>query len=75
LYQKGKKETIDGGASIVVPIMYAKNATAAFYSLYDTINVTPQEGMTAAQLGLVKRISKIVANFVNLLYNVKGATI
>lgn len=37
---------IDGGASIVTPLMYAKNTTAQFYNGYDQLNVTPQEGFT-----------------------------
>lgn len=40
---------IDGGASIVTPLMYAKNTTAAFYNGYDQLNTTPQEGFTTAQ--------------------------
>lgn len=38
-----------GGASIIVPLMYAKNSTAKPYSGYGTIDTTPQQGMTAAQ--------------------------
>ena len=40
---------LNGGASIIVPLMYAKNSTAAPYSGYGIINTTPQEGITAAQ--------------------------
>src|SRR3990167_1316058 len=40
--------TEDGGASLVVPLMYAKNSTAKSYSGYGTIDVTPQEGLSAA---------------------------
>lgn len=43
------KITEDGGATLVVPLMYAKNATAKSYSGYGTIDVTPSEGLTAAQ--------------------------
>jgi hypothetical protein len=38
-----------GGAKIVVPVMYAQNSTAGSYSGYDTIDITPQEGISAAQ--------------------------
>lgn len=39
----------NGGASIVVPLMYAKNTTAKSYSGYGIIDTTPQEGLSAAQ--------------------------
>lgn len=38
----------NGGASIVVPLMYGKNSTAKSYSGYGIIDTTPQEGLTAA---------------------------
>lgn len=40
---------IDGGATIVTPLMYAKNTTAQFYNGYDQLNTQPQEGFTTAQ--------------------------
>ena len=43
------KTTKSGGASILVRLMSAKNATAQFYSGYDVLDVTPTEGMTVAQ--------------------------
>ena len=43
------KITEDGGASLVVPLMYGKNTTAKSYSGYGIIDTTPQEGLTAAQ--------------------------
>lgn len=39
----------NGGASIVVPLMYGKNTTAKPYAGYGIIDTTPQEGLTAAQ--------------------------
>ena len=39
----------DGGATLVVPLMYAKNSTAKSYSGYGTIDTTPSEGLSAAQ--------------------------
>lgn len=41
--------SVDGGATIVTPLMYAKNTTAQFYNGYDQLNTTPQEGFTTAQ--------------------------
>lgn len=48
LNSKGKI-TESGGASVVIPVMYGKNATAANYSGYGIIDTTPQEGASAAQ--------------------------
>jgi hypothetical protein len=49
-FLKDKGQVIlDGGATITVPLMYAKNTTAAFYNGYDPIDVTPQEGFTVGQ--------------------------
>ena len=48
LEQKAKKEK-QGGASILVPLMTGKNDAVTWYSGYDTLNTTPQEGMTMAQ--------------------------
>lgn len=39
----------DGGASILIPVMYAKNNTAQSYSGYDTLDTTPQDGFTSTQ--------------------------
>jgi hypothetical protein len=38
-----------GGASIIVPLRTSKNTTAGFYDGFQTIDVTPQEELTAAQ--------------------------
>lgn len=44
-----KKRKLTGGESIVVPIMYEANSTANSYTGYDTLDVTPQDGVTLAQ--------------------------
>lgn len=49
LKQAGQVRTISGGAKIVLPLMYGQNDTAASYSAYDTISITPQTGITAAE--------------------------
>ena len=41
--------TVSGGAKIVVPIIYGTNSTAASYSGTDTIAVTAQTGISAAE--------------------------
>lgn len=46
---RGKLKVIDGGESIVVPLMYGKNTTAGFYSKYGVIDTSPQEGITSAR--------------------------
>ncbi len=43
------KLTEDGGATLVVPLMYGKNSTAKSYSGYGVIDTTPSEGLSAAQ--------------------------
>lgn len=43
------KLTEDGGATLVVPIMYGKNNTAKSYTGYGILDTTPQDGLTAAQ--------------------------
>ena len=40
---------VDGGRSIVEPLMYGENSTAGTYDLYDDLDITPQDGMTAAE--------------------------
>lgn len=44
----GKKKKQNGGANILVPVMYAKNSTVRSYQGYDPLDVTPQDGMTVA---------------------------
>lgn len=48
LYMK-HRVTTDGGASIIRPVMYAKNSTASFYESDDIIDTTIQDNFTAAQ--------------------------
>ena len=40
--------TEDGGATLVVPLMYGKNGTAKSYNGYGILDTTPQDGLTAA---------------------------
>lgn len=48
LYGKNKIKT-RGGASISHGVMYGTNTTASSYQRYDTLNVTPQDGLTRDQ--------------------------
>ena len=48
LREKGKMRIIDGGERITEHLVKEKNSTAAFFSLYDALNVTPVTPFTAA---------------------------
>lgn len=48
LHRKGVYEAADGGVQIIEPLMYGDNETIASYSGYDTIDLSPSEGITAA---------------------------
>lgn len=45
----GIKKRVDGGLKMLVPLMYAANSTVQRYSGYDTLDISPQEGFTAAE--------------------------
>lgn len=45
----GIKKRTDGGLKMVVPLMIAGNSTVMAYSGYDTLDVSPQTGFTAAE--------------------------
>lgn len=49
LKQAGQIRTVAGGAKIVIPLLHGQNSTAASYSAYDTISITAQSGITAAE--------------------------
>lgn len=49
LYSRDRIKTMDGGEAIVVPLMYGLNETVKFYSDYDELDVTPQDGLTPAR--------------------------
>jgi hypothetical protein len=49
LKRKDHVKLIDGGAKIIVELMYGANSTAASYSGYDTLAVTAQTGISAAE--------------------------
>lgn len=49
LKEAGNIQSYDGGTAIVQPLMYGNNTTAGSYSGYDTLDTTPQEGLTAAE--------------------------
>lgn len=49
LKRKDKIRPIGGGAKIVEPLIYASNTTAKSYSGYDTLDITAQGGISAAE--------------------------
>ena len=49
LMDKGRIRMLNGGTKIVEPLIYGKNSTVASYSGYDSLSLTPQEGISAAE--------------------------
>lgn len=49
LNSRGRVVVEEGGTSIVEPLVYAQNDTVGSYSGYDAIDLTPQEGISAAE--------------------------
>jgi hypothetical protein len=49
LMDKGRIRMLNGGTKIVEPLIYGENGTVASYSGYDTISLTAQTGITAAE--------------------------
>jgi hypothetical protein len=47
--KKGQIERRQGGLKIVEPLMYGENSTFKSYKGYDTLDVTPQDGITQAE--------------------------
>ena len=46
---RGRIVMEEGGSQIVEPLVYAQNNTVGSYSGYDAIDLTPQEGISAAE--------------------------
>lgn len=49
LMSNGRIRMVNGGTKIVEPLIYGQNDTVAAYSDYDTIDLTPQQGISAAE--------------------------
>ena len=49
LNERGRVRVEEGGTQIIEPLMYAVNDTVSTYSGYDAIDLTPQEGISAAE--------------------------
>lgn len=49
LMENGRLRMVDGGTKIVEPLIYGENGTVGPYAGYDTIALTPQDGISAAE--------------------------
>ena len=49
LMDGGRIRMLDGGTKIVEPLIYGENSTVGSYSGYDTISLTAQTGISAAE--------------------------
>jgi hypothetical protein len=49
LMDKGRIRTETGGTKIVEQLIYGQNSTVASYSGYETLSLTPQDGISAAE--------------------------
>ena len=49
LMEKGRSRMLNGGTKIVEPLIYGTNSTVGSYSGYDSLSLTPQEGISAAE--------------------------
>ncbi len=49
LMEKGRMRMLSGGTKIIEPLIYGQNSTISSYSGYDTLSLTPQAGITAAE--------------------------
>lgn len=49
LMDKGRIQTETGGTKIVEQLIYGQNSTVASYSGYETLSLTPQDGISAAE--------------------------
>ena len=49
LMEKGRIRMLNGGTKIVEPLIYGQNGTVKSYSDYDSINLAPQTGISAAE--------------------------
>jgi hypothetical protein len=49
LMDKGRIRMLNGGTKIVEPLIYGLNSTVGSYSGYESIALTPQEGISAAE--------------------------
>ena len=49
LQDRGRIRMLNGGTKIVEPLIYGTNSTVASYSGFDSLSLTPQQGISAAE--------------------------
>jgi hypothetical protein len=59
LMDKGRIRMLNGGTKIVEPLIYGQNSTVGSYSGYDSIALTPQDGITAAEYDWKQYVASI----------------
>jgi hypothetical protein len=59
LSDKGRIRMLNGGTKIVEPLIYGANSTVGSYSGYDSIALTPQDGITAAEYDWKQYVASI----------------
>jgi hypothetical protein len=59
LMDKGRLRMLNGGTKIVEPLIYGTNSTVGSYSGYDSIALTPQGGITAAEYDWKQYVASI----------------
>ena len=69
VFEKGLKQTEDGGLSIVTPLDYAANGTYQRYSGFDTLNVGASDVITAAEYQWRQVAINVVASGLELRTN------
>jgi hypothetical protein len=62
LTDKGRMRMDDGGVKIIEPLLHTGNSTVNTYSGYDTISLTPQTGITAAEFDWKQLAGSIAIN-------------
>jgi len=69
LSKAGNIKPIDGGRTIAKSVVFAQNGTAASYSGYDNINITPQDTLTLAEFPITQYAASITIAGIELLMN------
>ena len=62
LMDKGRIRMVDGGTKIVEPLIYGVNSTVASYAGYDSIALTAQDGISAAEFEWKQYAASIAIN-------------
>lgn len=69
LKEKGKVRTVSGGDVIAEELEYAENATALWYSGYETLNINPSDIASAAQFAYKQLAGAVIMSGLEMLQN------